>query len=509
MTFVRSRICEADYSARRWWIRLVVAFAVIGTTDCTRDSLVQAPTALNSEWVAPLFVSPDTVRLVPNQYMVIFKDHVTDVRGLADGLARANGASILTLWETGLRGFVINLPSKAVDALRVNPDVAYVEQDMFTGPDTIQQGAPWSLDRIDQFANPLTTSYSYDFTGAGVNIYIIDTGIRSTHVDFRELDVSRATVEFEVQSFSFPGTDCHGHGTGVASVAGGRSFGVAKRATLRGIRIAGCSGGTLSSWMVTAINYVQSNHIKPAVANISYEMPSQSEKNAVQQAVNAGVIVVLAAGNHSTNACTDKPATGVPDVLVAAALDSTSPQDRRASFSNFGACVDVFAPGVGIPMAWAGSDNDQQAFNGTSFSAPLTTGVAALYLQRFPNDPPSTVSQVVAGSAIDVGVADAQWWTSFVLYSFVPYPSVRIEGLFILRPDPEDQCRWDAIIRGARPPVQYQWSGFLTGTYSNIFGGGVAPGADLVVEIWDAAGTYARDNRWITVDPNAPDACPE
>jgi subtilisin family serine protease len=228
----------------------------------------------------------------------------------------------------------------------------------------------YGLDRIDQRGLPLSGSYTYTATGSGVRAYIIDTGIRSTHTQFG----SRASNVYD--GFGGNGQDCNGHGTHVAGTVGGATYGVAKGALLRGVRVFQCSGSSSNSTIIAGIDWVTGNHIKPAVANLSLGGGfSQATNDAVTRLANAGVFVAVAAGNSNLNACNTSPASA-PVVTTVAASTST---DAKASYSNFGSCVDLYAPGSAITSAWYTSTTATNTINGTSMASPHVAGVGALY----------------------------------------------------------------------------------------------------------------------------------
>jgi subtilisin family serine protease len=231
-------------------------------------------------------------------------------------------------------------------------------------------GDPWGLDRIDQRALPLSRSYTYNSTGAGVSVYVIDTGLQSNHPDFG----GRARNVYD--TFGGNGEDCQGHGTHVGGTIGGATYGVAKSAQLRGVKVLNCSGSGSTSGIIAAVDWVRRNAAKPAVANMSLGGGySGSLNTAVTNLVNSGVFVAVAAGNEGQNACNVSPASASGTYTVAA--DKT---DTRASFSNYGACVDGYAPGVAIKSAWLTSGTN--TISGTSMASPHVAGVAALYKSR-------------------------------------------------------------------------------------------------------------------------------
>jgi hypothetical protein len=256
----------------------------------------------------------------------------------------------------------------------------------------VQTPATWGLDRIDQRDLPLNNSYTYNFTGAGVHAYIIDTGIRTTHTEFG----GRASGSFTSINDGKGTSDCNGHGTHVAGTVGGATYGVAKSVRLHAVRVLDCSGnGTVSS-VIAGVDWVTANHASPAVANMSLGgATSAALDQAVQSSIASGVTYVVAAGNAATDACTESPAR-TPEALTVGASTST---DARASFSNWGSCVDLFAPGASITSAFNGSDTQTAVLSGTSMASPHAAGIAALYLERNPGASAAAVVSALTGGA--------------------------------------------------------------------------------------------------------------
>jgi subtilisin family serine protease len=281
-------------------------------------------------------------------------------------------------------------------ALAEDPRVAYVEEDAVMEIYATQTGATWGLDRIDQRNRPLSTTYNYTTTGSGVNVYVIDTGIRRTHNDFG----GRAFVGFDVIGDGRNSNDCNGHGTHVAGTIGGTTWGVAKSVRLFAVRVLNCSGSGSTSGVISGVNWVTGNHIKPAVANMSLGGgASTSLDTAVNNSINAGVTYAVAAGNSNANAANFSPAR----VAAAITVGSSTSGDVRSSFSNFGSVVDVFAPGSTIRSAWYTSNSATATLSGTSMASPHVAGVAARVLQSTPGASPATVRNTIVNAAT-VGV---------------------------------------------------------------------------------------------------------
>ena len=334
---------------------------------------------------------------VPNRYLIVLDtaamraEDVTSDK-TAGRLSAAYGGAVDKVFSHALQGFSAEMTEKAAEAMSRDSRVLFVEEDSYISVNATQTNAPWGLDRVDQRNVPLNSAYNYAKTGYGVNVYIIDTGIRATHVDFG----GRATADFDAVYDGQNGNDCHGHGTHVAGTIGGANYGIAKNVRLHGVRVLGCNGiGTVSS-AVDGIDWVTANHISPAVANMSMgSNVSVLMDYAVQGSIDAGVAYVVAAGNSAGDACQYSPAR-LPAAITVGASDQT---DTRASFSNYGACVDLFAPGVDILSTSVANDFSTLVRSGTSMAAPHVTGTVALYLEDNPTASPSQASAALMGEA--------------------------------------------------------------------------------------------------------------
>jgi subtilisin family serine protease len=319
---------------------------------------------------------------IPGQYIVVFNDDVADPHGKAKEKALKKNGKLKFSYGAVIKGFAAELSDAAVAELRADPDVAYVEQDQVVTLTTTQTGATWGIDRIDQRNRPLSGTYTYTATGAGVRVYIIDTGIRTSHTQF----AGRASNVYD--AFGGSGNDCHGHGTHVAGTVGGTTYGVAKNALLRGVRVLNCSGSGSTSGIIAGMDWVRTNHIKPAVANMSLGGGFSSSLNsAANNLSNAGVFVAVAAGNSNANACNFSPASAS---AVTSVMSSTS-SDAKSSFSNFGSCAHLYAPGSAITSAWATSNTATNTISGTSMASPHVAGTAALYKSAFGDASSSTI----------------------------------------------------------------------------------------------------------------------
>ncbi|MEM9995116.1 MAG: S8 family peptidase, partial [Acinetobacter pittii] len=344
-----------------------------------------APATTNS-----VLSSSEAKGIIKNQYIVILNKDVGSSNEFAQGIAKQHGGKVLQTYDAVLKGFAIYLPDVAgtafVEAMKKNPKVVSVENDTIMKIDATTQSNPdWGLDRIDQKNLPLDSAYSYLQTGSGTTAYIVDTGILSTHQQFSGRVLSGYTAISDGNGTN----DCHGHGTHVAGTVGGSTYGVAKNVSLVPIRILGCDGSGASSNVIAGLDWILKNGKKPAVVNMSLGGEANASlDSAVENLFNNGYVMVVAAGNSNTDACSSSPAR-VSKAITVAATDST---DTRASYSNYGSCVDIFAPGSQINSSWIGSNTATKVLNGTSMATPHVVGVVAEMLQSTPTATPQTIS---------------------------------------------------------------------------------------------------------------------
>lgn len=331
-------------------------------------------------------------RAIASRYIVVLnKDAAARADAEATAAVAGTGGKVTHVYDS-IGGYSATLTATQLAKVRQDPDVAFVQQDSTVSVAATQTNPTWGLDRIDQRNLPLSSSYTYTRTGSGVRAYIIDTGIYAANTQFGGRVAAGATAINDGNGTN----DCNGHGTHVAGTVGGSTYGVAKSVTLVPVRVLGCDGSGSNSGVIAGMDWVAQNAVKPAVANMSLGGGADSATDAaVARMTSAGVTVVVAAGNSNTDACTSSPARAASAITVAA----TTSTDARASFSNYGSCVDIFAPGQNITSAWIGSTTATNTISGTSMASPHVAGVAALYLQGNPSASPATVASALTSDA--------------------------------------------------------------------------------------------------------------
>ncbi len=339
-----------------------------------------------------------TTRPIDGQYIVVLKPQAASLAGepgrvdrvpvAAKAIAAQYRASLIRSFDRVLRGFVVKADRNALAALLADPRVAYVEQDGIATPSTIQIGPTWGLNRIDRRLLPLDNWYTYDTTGAGVHAYVIDSGLNVTHTEFT------GRVGAGADFVGGGVNDCNGHGTHVAGTLGGTTYGIAKAVTIHPVRVFGCSGGSPWSTIIAGMNWVAANHISPAVVNMSLGGGGNTSADAAAANLHTthGITVVVAAGNSNADACGFSPARE-PLMITVGATDAN---DARSIWlfgqaSNWGTCLDWFAPGSSITSAWIGSNTATNTIDGTSMASPHVAGAAARYLQTYPTATPAAV----------------------------------------------------------------------------------------------------------------------
>lgn len=355
--------------------------------------------------------------LLNGRYILTLDTSIADMLGLADLqasvealLLAVGGGDILHLYQSAMTGAAVSLTEQQAALLTSLPGVLAVEPDQVVAASSkTQADATWGLDRVDQAMLPLNEQYSYPASaGTGVNVYIIDTGLRDTHDEFagrviegRNFAVNDAgllglgglpligpIVNIGGETDPDDTTDCNGHGTHVASTAAGTVYGVAKQASVSAVRVLDCSGAGTNADVIAGVDWVAENHQAPAVANMSLGGgDSEALDTAVRGAIERGVTFVVAAGNSDADACSGSPNRVEPAITVG----STTREDQRSSFSNHGECLDLFAPGSNITAAWYQDDNEVNTISGTSMASPHVAGSAALVLGAEPGLSPAAV----------------------------------------------------------------------------------------------------------------------
>ncbi|SFK95994.1 Serine protease, subtilisin family [Amycolatopsis sacchari] len=334
---------------------------------------------------------------VKDSYIVVLKDTASPV----DALAAKLGGVVHQKYSAALKGYSATMSESQAKRIAADPSVAFVEQNRTFHITATQSNPPsWGLDRVDQRNLPLDNSYTYSTTASNVHAYIIDTGINLTHSDFG----GRAKSGYDFVDNDSNATDCNGHGTHVAGTVGGSTYGLAKGVQLTAVRVLDCSGSGTYDGVIAGIDWVAQNAVKPAVANMSLGGgASTAVDNAVRNAISAGVTFAVAAGNDSANACSTSPARTAEAITVGA----TTSSDARASYSNYGSCLDIFAPGSSIKSDWIGSSTATNTISGTSMATPHVTGAAALYLATHTSASPATVRNALVAAATTGKVTSA------------------------------------------------------------------------------------------------------
>ena len=364
-------------------------------------------------------------RAIPNRYIVVLEAGTDksltnlsvfakedSVRRLALDLTAFYGGKTGWLYASALSGFSVEMSPAQAETLSRDPRVKYVEEDFVVRSEASQASAPWGLDRIDQYYSNLDGIYNYDTSGSGVHAYVIDTGVRSTHTEFGGRVVFGADFVGDGQN----GNDCNGHGTHVAGILGGVTYGVAKNVTIHNVRVLGCDGTGTESAVLSGVEWITNHHISPAVANMSLgsDEPSATVENAVANSIAQGVQYSLAAGNDSVDACNHSPGGRVPTAVTVA---SVARGDFLSWFSDFGPCVDIFAPGEDIKSAWNTDDTATATISGTSMAAPHVAGVIARLLETDPGASPAELKSAILTWASRVVINGGKGSPTGLIYS--------------------------------------------------------------------------------------------
>ncbi|WP_112269063.1 S8 family peptidase [Lentzea terrae] len=365
-------------------VAIAAAFGIASTALLT-------PTAMAEEAVLP----GAGAQAVEGSYIVVLKD---GARTPASALASRYQGFLKHTYSTALHGFsVTGMTERQARRLAADPDVEFVERNTVATIQETQSNPTWGLDRIDQANLPLNQKYTYPNTASNVTAYVLDTGIRKTHSEFE----NRATDGYDFIDDDAVAEDCQGHGTHVAGTVAGKTYGVAKQAKVVGVRVLDCGGSGAWDGIIRAIDWVTANGKKPAVVNMSLggSGTNSSLENAVRRSITAGFTFVLAGGNEGQDACNFTPAR-TPEAITVGASDRTDKRSIwRAGSSNYGSCLDIWAPGSDIVSASHTSDTGSRADGGTSMAAPHVAGAAALYLSANPNASNAQVRDALVAAA--------------------------------------------------------------------------------------------------------------
>ncbi|MDQ3402570.1 MAG: S8 family peptidase [Actinomycetota bacterium] len=354
-------------------------------------------TALPASAAQGQILNENSIDSIKDSYIVVLKDAPRAVSAGVGDLTARYGGTVKYTYSSAVRGYSATMSATQAREVAADPAVAYVEQDRAVRMLTDQPNPPsYGIDRIDQRDLPLNQKYSYSTGASNVTAYVIDTGINYSHQDFG----GRATFGFDAFNDGQQGKDCQGHGTHVAGTVGGKTFGVAKEVKLKAVRVLNCQGGGSISTETAGVDWVTANAVLPAVGNMSLytgtkNEPSRTLDDAVARSIQKGITYVVAAGNFNDNSCAYSPQR-VRETINVMASTST---DARASFSSYGECSDLYAPGLDIVSAAHSSNTGNAKMSGTSMASPHVAGAAALYLAANPSAVPATVHKAIVDSA--------------------------------------------------------------------------------------------------------------
>ncbi|WP_210574697.1 S8 family peptidase [Streptomyces sp. GESEQ-4] len=373
-------------------------FRFAAITSLATAALVGGLTALPAE-AAPAegkVLAADSPTAIKDSYIVTLKKSagLKAASSAGKSLVKEYGGTVKKTFGTVLNGYTATLSATEAKQLAADPAVASVEQNQRVHlTDTTQTNAPWGLDRSDQNSLPLSGTYTYpDSAGSGVTVYVIDTGVRITHSQIS----GRATYGYDAVDGDTTASDGNGHGTHVATTIAGSTYGIAKKANIVGVRVLNNAGSGTTAGVVAGIDWVTANHSGPSVANMSLGGgASTALDTAVANSIASGVTYAVAAGNSSANASSYSPAR----VASAITVGATTNTDAKASYSNFGSILDIFAPGSSITAGWYTSDTATNTISGTSMATPHVAGAAAVYLANHTSSTPAQVASALTGGA--------------------------------------------------------------------------------------------------------------
>ncbi|AET27832.1 alkaline serine exoprotease A precursor [Vibrio cholerae O1 str. 2010EL-1786] len=501
---------------------------IVSTFSVAATSALAQPNQLvgksSPQQLAPLMKAASG-KGIKNQYIVVLKQPTTimsnDLQAFqqftqrsVNALANKHALEIKNVFDSALSGFSAELTAEQLQALRADPNVDYIEQNQIITVNPIisasanaaQDNVTWGIDRIDQRDLPLNRSYNYNYDGSGVTAYVIDTGIAFNHPEFG----GRAKSGYDFIDNDNDASDCQGHGTHVAGTIGGAQYGVAKNVNLVGVRVLGCDGSGSTEAIARGIDWVAQNASGPSVANLSLGGGiSQAMDQAVARLVQRGVTAVIAAGNDNKDACQVSPAREPSGITVG----STTNNDGRSNFSNWGNCVQIFAPGSDVTSA--SHKGGTTTMSGTSMASPHVAGVAALYLQENKNLSPNQIKTLLSDRSTKGKVSDTQGTPNKLLYSLTdnnttpnPEPNPQPEP----QPQPDSQLTNGKVvtgISGKQGELKKFYIDVPAGRRLSIETNGGTGNLDLYVRLgiepepfaWDCA-SYRNGNNEVCTFPN-------
>lgn len=339
-------------------------------------------------------------------YLIKFNTPVTDRLLNSINFNQQFQGKIKFIYQHAFQGVAVQIPQNVeqefVRILKLNPTISLIEKDqVFKSNATTQTNATWGLDRSDQRNLPLNSTYNADGNAQGVPVYVVDTGVLASHQDF----AGRVKAGYTAVSDGNGTTDCNGHGTHVAGTIAGTKYGIAKSASIIPVRVLDCNGSGTTSTVIAGLDWVASQNPRNAVVNLSLGGgTSTALDDAINQVVNKDIVVVVAAGNNNADACNYSPSR----VPAAITVGATTNQDQRANYSNYGKCLDVFAPGSNITSDWYSSNTATATASGTSMASPHVAGLAAILRAIYTGENVSQITNRILNKATTNKVTDSQ-----------------------------------------------------------------------------------------------------